>query len=243
MKSLEQRAQEAILRYTVENYKQQHENWLGEPVVKKAILVYSFFRTGNAVLIAATIMAAGCLPLFLLPLLRFASLAWVGVLIPLFLGGLAEIVYLWASFKDEKLHAKAVADLFTPEFNPAVIIDRGLKAKTDKALEYWALIDEAIQKTPKGVLRDRLINTTREVTHWLQAVYNLAEKVDKFQLNKVIAQDLQSVPVSIKNYQQKLATEDSPEVRQQLQKTIADRQRQLQTLENLQNNIEKPVTS
>jgi hypothetical protein len=239
LKNLEQRAQEAILRYTIENYKQQSENWLNEPAIRKAILVYSFFRTGNAILIAATILATGCLPLFLLPLLGFSTLAWLGAIIPLFLGAIAEIIYLFFSFRNEKLHAKAIADLFTVEFNPATIIDRNLKAKANKALEYWALIDEAISKVPKGVLRDRLLKTTHEVTRWLQAVYNLAERVDKFRLNKVIEQDLQNVPKAIANYEQKLTAEKNSDVRRQLEKTIADRKRQLQTLQNLQSNMEK----
>jgi hypothetical protein len=239
MTNLEQRAREAILRYTVENYKQQNQNWLNEPAIKKAILVYSFFSVSNALLIAATIVTTGCLPLFLLPMVTSSPLAWLGAIVPLGLGVIAEGIYLYANFKNQKLQAKAVGDLLTPEFNPTVIVDPGLRVKTNKALEYWSLIDEAILKTPKGVLRDRLVRTTGEVTHWLQAVYNLAERVDKFRLNKVIDQDLRSVPVAIKNYQQKLAAEDSPEVRHQLERTIADRQRQLQTLQSLQDNIEK----
>jgi hypothetical protein len=239
--NLEQRAREAILKYTIANYKQQRENWLNEPAIRKAILVYSFFRTGNALLIATTILATGCLPLFLLPLLGFSSLVWLGagVIAPLSLGAIAEIIYLYFSFRNEKLHAQAVTDLFTVDFNPATIRDKNLKTKTNKALEYWALIDEAISKVPKGVLRDRLLRTTHEVTHWLQAVYNLAERVDKFRLNKVIEQDLQNVPQAIANYQRKLTQETNPEVKRQLEKTIADRKRQLQTLQNLQSNMEK----
>ncbi len=239
LRTIEQRAQEAILRNTIENYKQERENWLQEPTIRKAILVYSFFRLENAALIATTILAAGCLPLFLLPALGGAAVAWLGALVPLVLGFLAEIAFLYSSFRNEKLHAKAVADMFKADFKPANIQNRQLKDKVDKALEYWTLIDDAIHKVPRGVLRDRLLSTTREVTHWLQAVYNLAERVDKFYLNKVIEQDLRSVPLAIKNYQQKLREEDSPEVRRQLERTIADKQRQMEILQSLQDNMEK----
>ena len=234
-KDLERRAQEAILRYTIENYKQQHENWLNEPAIRKAIFVHSFFRVENAVIIAATIVTTACLPLFLFPV----SLAWVGLLIPLLLGIVAEIFYLFFTFRNGKLQAKAVADLFEPEFEPAAIQDMSLRAKTNKALEYWSLIDEAVSQAPRGAIRDRMARTAGEVTHWLQAVYNLAERVDKFGQNKVIAQDLKNVPQTIKEYQQRLAHEDNPEVQRQLKRTIADRQRQLQTLENLQDSIDK----
>jgi uncharacterized protein YoxC len=58
-------------------------------------------------------------------------------------------------------------------------------------------------------------------------------------LNKVIERDLKNVPAAIESYQQKLEEETDPDVRRQLEKTIADNERQLQTLQNLENNIEK----
>jgi hypothetical protein len=235
VKNLERRAQEAILRYTIENYKQQHENWLNEPAIKKAVFVHSFFRVENALIIAATLVSTACLPLFLFPV----SLAWVGLLIPLLLGILAEIFYLFFTFRNGKIQANAVAELFEPEFQPAAIQDMSLRAKANKALEYWSLIDEAVGQAPRGPIRNRMARTAGEVTHWLQAVYNLAERVDKFGQNKVIAQDLKAVPTTIKEYEQRLAREDNPEVQRQLKRTIADRQRQLQTLENLQDSIDK----
>jgi rubrerythrin len=242
-RSLEQRARAAILKNIIENYKQKRENWLNDPTIRKAVWNYSFFQTSNAILIATVVIMTGCLTLLVFPALGLGGLAWLAVA---GLGGflfliIAEILFLYTSIRDEKAHAKAVAEIFEPQvnFEPTVISDRVLRAKVDKALEYWSLIDDAINKVPKGVLRDRLLKTTREVTHWLQAVYNLAERVDKFRLNKVIEQDLQTVPKAIENYQKKLATEDNPDVRRQLEKTIADRKRQLQTLQNLQGSMEK----
>lgn len=244
-RNLEKRAQEAILKNIIESYKQRRKDWLNEPAIKKAVWTHSFFRSSNAALIATIIVTFGCLTVFIFPVLGLVGLGWlaIGGLAGLVFLVIAEILFLYASIKDEKAHAKAVAEIFESQvnFEPTVIRDRYLRAKVDKALEYWSLIDDTIDKVPKGVLRDRLLKTTREVTHWLQAVYNLAERVDKFRLNKVIEQDLQNVPKAIQSYEQKLATEDNPDVRQQLEKTIADRKRQLRTLQNLQDNMEKAV--
>ena len=242
-KNLEKRAQAAILRSIVENYKQQRSNWLKEPAIKKAVWTYSFFRTSNAVLLATIIVMSGCLTLLIFPALGLLGLGWlaIGGLGGLLVLAIAEATFLYTAVKDEQAHAKAVAELFEPQvnFNPDTIRDRDLRVKVDQALEYWSLIDDTLGRVPKGVLRDRLLKTTREVTHWLQAVYNLAERVDKFNLNKVIEQDLQSVPKTIAEYERKLTKEDNPDVRQQLERTIADRKRQLQTLDNLQNHMEK----
>jgi hypothetical protein len=124
------------------------------------------------------------------------------------------------------------------DFDVARIKNNELRAKVDKSLEYWSLINDTIAKTPDGPIRESLSNTTREVTHWLQAVYNLAERVDKFRLNEVISRDLEYVPLAIKEYKKKLSQEDNPEVRRQLEKTIADKERQLKTLQSLEDNME-----
>lgn len=240
-RDLEKRAQQAILKNIVKNYKQQRSDWFKEPGLRKTLLFASFFKTGNAVLIAAIIVITGFLSLILLPFM-FTPLAGVIAAIG---GGLllllVEAIFLYRSVNDESAHAEAVAGMFEDKvnFEPASITDKLLNDKVSKALEYWSLIDDTLSKVPKGVLRDRLSKTAGEATHWLQAVYNLAERVDKFQQNSVIGRDLKSVPELIRDYERKLAKESSSQVREQLERTIADQKRQLKTLENLEDNMEK----
>ena len=242
-KELEQRAQQAILNSIIQNYKQQHTDWQKDPNIKKKLFDAVFYKPANAIIIATAIFSAGFIPLLLLPLLAVAAPLFLvlGGTIPLLLGLLMEATFLIQSLKDEKLHAKAVADMLQPNisFDLSMIKDKELEAKVDKALEYWSLIDDAVENTADGPLRDRMANTTREVTHWLQAVFNLAERVDKFRQNTVIARDLKAVPKAIAEDKKRLKEENSPEVKEQLAKTIADRERQLRTLENLEDNMEK----
>lgn len=246
-RDLEKRAQEAILKSIIENYRQKHTNWFRDPALRKAILNKTFFKPANALLIAGTILAAGCLPLLVLPLLFPAaplSVLALGALAPIILGLIVEAIFLTLSFRDEEAHAQAVAELFEHEveFKPATIQEKNLRAKVDKALEYWTLINETIENIPRGIVRENSPYdvTQQEMTEWLQAVYNLAERIDKFRLNKIIKQDLETMPATIKTYEERLAKgSQKPEVERQLQKTIADKKRQLQTLQNLQNNMEK----
>ncbi|HEX9922733.1 MAG TPA: hypothetical protein VGD99_08715 [Anaerolineae bacterium] len=244
-RDLEKRAQKAILKYIFENQKNQRADWNKKTTLEKAVFGYSFFRTSNAILIGSIIVLTGCVTLLAFPALGLIGGLWlvVGGLGGLIVLAVTELMFLVRGFQDEKLHAKAVADLLKTdpaelEFSTDSLRDKDLKERVDKALEYWALIDDTVSQTPKGVLRDRLVRTTQEVTHWLQAVYNLAERVDKFRLNKVIERDLKSVPKAIHDYEQKLARESNPDVSGQLEKTIADKKRQLQTLQNLYSNME-----
>jgi hypothetical protein len=242
-KDLEQRAKKAILKGIFENYKKQRSDWLKEPGIRKAVFLASLFRTSNALIIGGVILLTGCLTLLVFPLLGLTGVGWlaaggIGGLLALILG---EALFFYQSLKDENLHAEAVSEMFEPQinFNPDTISDEVLNEKIDKALEYWSLIDDTIRKAPNGVLRDRLARTAQEVTHWLQAVYNLADRVDKFQQNKVVERDLKSIPQVIADYEKKLRKEDSPEVQRQLERTISDKKRQLHALQNLESSMER----
>jgi hypothetical protein len=242
-KDLEQRAKKAILKSIFENYKKQRSDWLKEPGIRKAVFLASLFRTSNALIIGSVILLTGCLTLLVFPLLGLTGVGWlaaggIGGLLALILG---EALFFYQSLKDENLHAEAVSEMFEPQinFNPDTISDEVLNEKIDKALEYWSLIDDTIRKAPNGVLRDRLARTAQEVTHWLQAVYNLADRVDKFQQNKVVERDLKSIPQVIADYEKKLRKEDSPEVQRQLERTISDKKRQLHALQNLESSMER----
>ncbi|MCG3209343.1 MAG: hypothetical protein FOGNACKC_02964 [Anaerolineae bacterium] len=242
-RDLEQRAQEAILKNIIENYKQNRTDWMKNPAIRKVILNKAFFKPANALLIGGAILVAGCSGLLLLPLLLAAPpvASALGGLATLAVGLAAEAVYLWLAVNNQKAHAEVVADMLRPQvnFDPATITDKELRGKVEKAMEYWSLIDDAMQQVPDGALRLRLENTIREATQWLQAVYNLAGRVDKLQQNSVIERDLHLVPKAIEDYKRRLAKEDSVAVKEQLAQTIADKERQLRILQDLDDQKDK----
>ncbi|MBI1881911.1 MAG: hypothetical protein HYR94_27365 [Chloroflexi bacterium] len=231
-KDLEKRAQDAILKSIVEDYKQRRADWKKDPNITRVLRERFFFHPLTAFLLGGTLVAAAGLSIF-----GFLLLAIPAAII----GLLMNVAFLYLSITNEKNHAKVVEEMLRPtiKFNPDFIQDKSLRAKVDEALKYWELIENTVTKSPEVSMRDRFERTAREVTHWLQAVYDLATRVDKFQINQVIKQDLQRVPADLRNLEKKLIEEDSPEVRRQLERTIADKQRQLQTLQNLEDNMAK----
>lgn len=231
-RDLEQRAQEAILKNIVENYKQQGKDWLSDPSIKKTVWERAIFSLASAVSLGGNIVVSGAIGIFV---------SWLLAVPVFFVWLIAQVILLYLATTNEKSHAKVVEEMLRPkiQFNPASIQDRNIQAKVDEALRYWELIQNTVTKSSETSMRDRFERTTSEVTQWLQAVYDLAARVDKFQLNQIVKQDLQRVPADIHNLEQKLAREQSAEVKQQLQRTIADKQRQLQTLQSLEDSMEK----
>jgi hypothetical protein len=150
-------------------------------------------------------------------------------------------VFLYLGCRDDKKLAKALVQRLTPQvaFNLDAIQDKQLKVKLFKALEYWSFINYMLSQQPDGLLRDHLLHTTQEATRWLQVVYHLAERVDKFRCNRIILRDWQTLPAIIKNYEQKLSQEPNPEIHYQLERTLYDKQVQWQNLQKLQNCMAK----
>jgi hypothetical protein len=232
-KDLEKRAQEAILQNIIENYKQLGQAKLQDPSIKKTVWERTIFSVASALSLGANIIVSGVIGIiFLNPVLALAIfLVWL----------IAQVALLYFAATNEKSHAKVIEEMLKPrvQFNPAAIQDATLRAKVDEALKYWELIENTVTKSSEASMRDRFERTTREVTHWLQAVYDLATRVDKFQVNQVIREDLKRVPTDILSLERKLAQEDSSEVRRQLERTIADKRRHLQTLQNLEDSMDR----
>jgi hypothetical protein len=231
-KDLEKRAQEAILRNIVENYKQQGKDWLQDPSIKKSMWERAIYGLASAVSLGGNIVVSGFLGIFF---------SWL-LALPVFIVWLiAQVVLIYLAANNAQGHAKAVAEMLRPklDFNPETIQNPNIRAKVNEALKYWELIDNTVNKSSEASMRNRFERTTQEVTHWLQAVYDLAKRIDRFELNAVIRQDLERVPKEVRALEGKLKLEDSPEVSRQLERTISDKKRQLQTLQNLEDNMEK----
>jgi hypothetical protein len=132
-----------------------------------------------------------------------------------------------------------VARLLRDEYNPKRLRSRNLQTQLNKALEYRGLITNTVRRTGRGVLRDRLARATEPVDDWIEAIYRLANRLDAFEMNQVIKQDLRAVPRAIENFKNRLALEDSPAVQETLRNTIADKERQWEQLSKLQNTMQK----
>jgi hypothetical protein len=129
--------------------------------------------------------------------------------------------------------------LLRTQYEPKRLRSANLRNQLERALEYQGLIASSIRRTQEGVLRDRLLRATEPVDDWIEAIYRLAARLDVYEQNQVIRQDLRAVPVAIDNFKKRLTREDDRAVQETLRNTIADKERQLAQLTNLQNTMER----
>lgn len=195
-----------------------------EKRARNAILQEAFFRWESAINVAAMLILA-----FVFRQVWWAF-AGLGVVIEAAIGIL--------TMRNPAVNAKAVATIFQRDFQSRKLQSKEMRGKTTKALEYLRRIEESVNGTKEGVLRDRLKRTTDEVVDWVEAIYRIAQRLDTYAENRLIARDMISVPKTINKLRRRLAEEDDPRVRTQIEKTIADKERQLANLEGLDNTMD-----
>jgi hypothetical protein len=132
-----------------------------------------------------------------------------------------------------------VAAMMRQEYSPKRLRSRKHQAQLSKALEYGGLIANTVRRTREGVLHDRLARATEPVDDWIDAIFRLAKRLDAYELNQMIRQDLRSVPRAVETFKARLDEEGDPAVREALTNTIADKERQWEQLSKLKNTMER----
>jgi hypothetical protein len=196
----------------------------------RAILTRSIYRWESAGIIALTLILAVLVPQ---PLPFWQWWYW------LILGGLGEAGLVYSSLRDPEFRARAVAEMFREKFKAREIKEQELRRGVEKALEYRDRIDEVINTSREGILRDHMKDVVQGTTDWMENVFRLAKRLDAYKADRMIHQDLQALPETIKELKKRLDVEDSDTVKRQISQTIAQNQIQHSNLRKLENVMEQ----
>jgi hypothetical protein len=196
----------------------------------RALLTRAVYRWESAAIIALTLILAVFVPH---PLPFWQSWFWF------VLGGLGEVGLVWTSLKDPEFRAKAVAEIFRAKFQSRTIRDAALRKQVEKAQEYRDRIDQGINNSREGVLRDHLQDVSRGINVWSENVFRLASRLDAYHADRMIQDDMTAVGPAIQEWMKKLALEDDDTVKRQISQTIAQKQIQRDNLSKLKNVMEQ----
>lgn len=193
-----------------------------EKRAQKAMLQHAFFRWESAVVIALTLL----LTVFGSNLAGFVpNWAWL-------LGGvLAEAALVYSSFTDPETGRRVVAEMLADEFQPELLHDQELRQKMEEAFDYRGRIATALNERRESVLKDNLTETARQIDEWLESIYDLARRIDRYRSEKdILLRDRSRATASIKQLEERLNTETDPAVRKQIEDSIKVKQRQIDTI-------------
>ncbi|MEZ4613960.1 MAG: hypothetical protein R2867_00395 [Caldilineaceae bacterium] len=147
---------------------------------QSTILQYALFRWESGVVVALTIL--------LYFLLRRPFFWWPPFGWPL-LGLLALVMLVYSRNNDAETNAKVLLSLFQEQFDPRQLRDKELRKDVEMALEYQRRIETEIHKQREGLIRDRLEETANQITEWLSNIYRLAQRVDGYRSDDLLARE------------------------------------------------------
>lgn len=195
----------------------------------RAMWADAFFRWESAVTIALTLLLAFFNPA---PFEVWQWWMWVVA------GAVAEGALIYAHLTDPQSAAEAVARLFKQEFDPADVKNRVSRQRLEKALEYRDGI-AALVVEQDGALRMNLQETLDEIDDWIAQVYRLARRMDNFDENSILENDIKTVPNDLRNLHRRVEMEDSPTVKRELEDAIKLKEQQYRHLLGVADNMKR----
>jgi membrane-associated HD superfamily phosphohydrolase len=202
-----------------------------EKRVQKAILQESYLRWESALVIAFTLLLAVFGPYFI----DFIP-AW-GWLIG---GAAAEAALVYSSLTDPEFGGRVASSLLHREFQPEQLGDKQLQQQVKQALDYRSRIYQAIRGQSDSLLKDELNQTATQIDDWLENIYDLAQRIDRYQQDRgILERDYKRAQSRVKELSQQLEQASNQDVKAQIQKTLDGNQQQLATLESLKNTIRR----
>jgi hypothetical protein len=127
---------------------------------------------------------------------------------------------------------------FTPRPHKEIHDDQ-LQGYLHQTLIYKTQLDRVLRTTPPTGPQAQRQALADQVENWTVAIQALVERIVQLREDRLIRQDLAAVPQAVETLQVQLAQETDPEVRAELERTLAHRQNQLAALGRLQNTLKR----
>ena len=133
-----------------------------------------------------------------------------------------------------------VASLLHNEFKPERLRDKALQEQVNHALDYRSRINQAIRSQGDSMLKDELSQTASLIDDWLENIYDLAQRIDRYKKDRdILSRDYQRAQRRSIQLTKDLQSERDSGLRNQIQTTLDGIQQQLSTLEKLENTIQR----
>jgi hypothetical protein len=205
-----------------------------EKRAKKAIFKEAVTRPESAAAIALTLI------LTTLSALNISVFGSVPAPLWLLGGAILESVIVYSSITDPQFAKEAVAKLLRSEYEPERLHDKRLQQQINEALDYRNRIERALREEGDSIIMLEFREAADQIDEWLAHMYDLALHIDKYQQERdILERDRKRAESRLKQLQREYKTSDNPAVKKQVQLTTESVQRQLDTLNKLDDTIHR----
>jgi chromosome segregation ATPase len=110
----------------------------------------------------------------------------------------------------------------------------------NEALDYRSRIEKGIREHSDSMLKDELYQTAGQIDDWLENIYDLARRIDRYQEEReILHRDHRRAETRVAQLQAEFDKAKNPAVKDQIQTTLNSLGRQLQTLQTLEATIQR----
>jgi hypothetical protein len=197
---------------------------------KKAIVQYALFRWENAVIVAGAILLTAFFPG---PFTWWPSWGWA----LLGLIGLAGVTY--SSLTNIRFNAQLLLSAFQDQFDLKKIVLPEFRRKVESALEYQRRIVAQVQNQDSSVLWSRAEDTALQLDEWITNVYRLCLRLDAFERDKLLRDEMTAVPAELDRLNQQLKDESDSEIQTELRQVIESKHQQYETMQALEQRMKQ----
>lgn len=201
--------------------------------VQKALIQEAIVRPESALVISITLLLAIFAP-------RAGFLQFIPFWVWLLSGLVAEGALVYSSWSDPEFGRQVAAKELRREFQPENLSDPQLRLRVNEALDYRSRIEKVIREQDDSMLRDELDQTAAQIDDWLEHIYSLAQRIDRYRQERdILERDRERTIKRVKELQTLLTAEEDPSLKAQIETTLASKERQLATLEKLDDTIQR----
>ena len=156
------------------------------------------------------------------------------------LGLVGYLAVVYSSLSDSKSNEQLVEKVLEEKFVAPKIDNLQLRQKIAEGLEYRRKIDEQVKLQRDSALRIQLQGVADQFDEWLKEIYALADRIDEYQKQRpYLEKSFLSAKNRLDKLQKDLARTTDPRVRKDLEETISNVNRQLQTIRDLDSTIKR----
>jgi hypothetical protein len=197
---------------------------------KKAIVQYALFRWENAIIVAGVILLTAFFPR---PFSWWPIWGWV------LLGLIGVGMITYSSLTNIRFNAQLLLSAFQDQFDLKRIVLPELRRKVESALEYQRRIVAQVQNQESSILWSRAEDTALQLDEWITNVYRLCLRLDAFERDKLLKEDMTAVPAELDRLKQRLKAESDPQIQSELRQVIESKNQQNQTIQALQQRMKQ----
>lgn len=187
---------------------------------RRALLTRALLRRESLITLALTALLIGA---DLRPLPDWQPWYW------LVAGALSLAALVSGHLGDAESARQALNQEFAARYEIHSIRNASSRERLRRALEYSGAMHH-MADLHQGALRDSLRQTAADVETWIAHMVHLARHIDTFEENDLVSRDLRTVPRRIERTRQRLASEQDPVIRSELQRQLEQLQQQLDNL-------------